>query len=51
MISVHFDAASVVDFKTAANGDNENVQKNSSTDCCRKEFIRPLMKSGLLLMR
>jgi glutamate-1-semialdehyde 2,1-aminomutase len=44
-ISVHFDATSVVDFKTAANGDNENVQKNSSTDCCRKEYILrlPLM--------
>jgi glutamate-1-semialdehyde 2,1-aminomutase len=38
MISVHFDATPVVDFKTAANGDND---KNSSTDCCRKEFIAP----------
>jgi glutamate-1-semialdehyde 2,1-aminomutase len=27
MISVHFDATSVVDFKTAANGDNETFKK------------------------
>jgi glutamate-1-semialdehyde 2,1-aminomutase len=48
MISVHFDATPVIDFKSAANGDNDTF-KNSFTDCCKKEFIlrHPLMKVGL----
>jgi glutamate-1-semialdehyde 2,1-aminomutase len=38
MISVHFDATPVIDFKSAANGDNDTF-KNSFMDCCKKEFI------------
>jgi glutamate-1-semialdehyde 2,1-aminomutase len=47
MISVHFDATPVIDFKSAANGDNDTF-KNSFTDY-KKEFIlrHPLMKVGL----
>jgi glutamate-1-semialdehyde 2,1-aminomutase len=47
MISVHFDAP-VIDFKSAANGDNDTF-KNSFMDCCKKEFILhpSLMKVGL----
>jgi glutamate-1-semialdehyde 2,1-aminomutase len=39
MISVHFDAASVVDFKTAANGDNETFKK----------FFHGLLQEGIYI--
>jgi glutamate-1-semialdehyde 2,1-aminomutase len=38
MISVHFDATPVIDFKSAANGDNDT--KNSFTDC-QEVYIAP----------
>jgi glutamate-1-semialdehyde 2,1-aminomutase len=39
MISVHFDAAPVVDFKTAANGDNETFKK----------FFHGLLQEGIYI--
>ena len=39
MISVHFDANPVVDFKTAANGDNETFKK----------FFHGLLKEGVYI--
>jgi glutamate-1-semialdehyde 2,1-aminomutase len=45
MISVHFDATPVIDFKSAANGDN--TFKNSFTDCCKKDIAPSAMKVGL----
>jgi glutamate-1-semialdehyde 2,1-aminomutase len=36
MISVHFDATPVIDFKSAANGDNDTFKK--FTDCCKKNL-------------
>jgi glutamate-1-semialdehyde 2,1-aminomutase len=38
MISVHFDATPVVDFQTAANGDNETFKK----------FFHGLLQEGIL---
>jgi glutamate-1-semialdehyde 2,1-aminomutase len=39
MISVHFDAAPVVDFQTAANGDNETFKK----------FFHGLLQEGIYI--
>jgi glutamate-1-semialdehyde 2,1-aminomutase len=39
MISVHFDATPVVDFKTAANGDNETFKK----------FFHGLLQEGIYI--
>jgi glutamate-1-semialdehyde 2,1-aminomutase len=39
MISVHFDAAPVVDFKSAANGDNESFKK----------FFHGLLQEGVYI--
>jgi glutamate-1-semialdehyde 2,1-aminomutase len=38
MISVHFDATPVIDFKSAANGDNDTFKKFFH-GLCKKEFI------------
>jgi glutamate-1-semialdehyde aminotransferase len=50
MISIHFDAAPVVDFQTAAKGDNETFKKFFHGLLTKGLYCSQLMKRGLLPM-